>query len=41
VWAAILVVAVMKLDRREGIECLVGVLEWLLGGCDFNVVSIY
>ena len=29
VWAAILLVVVI--DRRDGMECLVGVLEWLLG----------
>lgn len=30
VWAAILLV-VLRFARRDGIECLVGVLEWLLG----------
>jgi hypothetical protein len=38
VWAAILLVVVI--DRRDGMECLVGVLELLSGGFGFNVVSI-
>ena len=33
-WAAILLVVVFRLVRRDGIECLVGVLEWLLGLCE-------
>ena len=32
-WAAILLV-VFRLVRRDGIECLVGVLEWSLGFCE-------
>ena len=33
-WAAILLVVVSRLVRKDGIECLVGVLEWLLGFCE-------
>jgi hypothetical protein len=40
VWAAILL-WMLSVVCRGVIECLVGVLEWLLGVCDFNVLSIY